>query len=127
MNLIAEGMRPAQIAKRIHPEDKEARKDLRRRIWKLVREDAEFQARVASRARGEMVLDLIPATRRLGKRAKRLGKAQETKLLYEASGFHNPRVKHEHSGDISIKLEIPRPEKVSHVDDDVVDAEVVEE
>ena len=91
----------------------------------MVRGDDRFHAMVSAAAHGEMVEGLIPATQALGKRAAR-GRPDAIKLLFEASGFHNPRVKHEHSGDINIHLDMPRPERV--VDEDqVVDAEVVDD
>jgi hypothetical protein len=118
---IAEGKRPEQIAREIHPTDLLKRRHLRFRIWRHVRKDAELHSRIAERARGELVLALIPTTRALAGRAAR-GRVDAAKVVLEASGFHNPRVKHEHSGEINIKLSIPRPKAV-----DVPDADVVED
>jgi hypothetical protein len=62
----------------------------------------------------------------LRRRASR-GNPTAIRLLFEATGFHNTKVKHEHSGDITVKLEgIPRPEPVVEEDHDIVDAEVVD-
>lgn len=72
----------------------------------------------------------------LAKRAKR-GRVDAIRLALEVTGVHNPRVRHEHSGDISISLKMPRPAEVSNQtageaaqaleEGNVVDAEVVEE
>ena len=72
----------------------------------------------------------------LSRRAKR-GRVDAIKLALEVTGVHNPRVKHEHSGDISISLNMPRPPVVENnivgapaqavEDGTIVDAEVVEE
>lgn len=126
LECAARGMRPPEIAKLI-TKDKKRQKVWRARIWNVIKTDAKFQADLAARAQAEMALDLVPSVKRLGKRASRLGKPQEVKLLAEMSGFHNPRMQHEHSGEISIKLDIPRPARLSVDDDEItVDAEVVE-
>lgn len=124
---LAKGMTPPQIAKHMYPEadQKAERKRMRTRLWRMIREDPAFQAKVAQRAKAQMVTDLLPATEALGKRAKR-GRPDAIKLLMEASGFHNPRVKHEHSGDIKITMDIPRPARVE-TEDDVIDVDPVEE
>jgi hypothetical protein len=69
------------------------------------------------------MVGLVPATHALAGRAAR-GRPDAIKVLFEASGFHNPRVRHEHSGEIKIKLDMPRPAFGS--DDEVVDADVVD-
>lgn len=126
--LLADGKRPAYIAKLMHPEDKKARKRARARIWRMVRNESEVMAKlIAEEAQVEMMLGLGPATKALTRRAAK-GRPDAIKLLYEASSFHNPRVKHEHSGDIKITLEsVPRPSFQGSDDDDAIDAEVVDE
>lgn len=92
----------------------------------MVKGDERLAMMIVADAKGEMMMGLIPATEALTRRAAK-GRPDAIKLLYEASGFHNPRVKHEHSGDIKITLEsVPRPTFQSD-DDDVVDADVVDE
>lgn len=129
--LVARGYQPAEIARLRFPgntdEDKRRRHLLRKKLWRAVRSDAIVHQRVAEIAKAHLVMGVAPASQRLAKRSKRLGKSQDVKLLYEASGFHNSRVQHEHSGDIKITLDIPRPTRLSIEDDEVVDAEVVEE
>lgn len=130
ISCLEKGMRPNQIAALIAGKGQanKARRNMWRvRIWKMLEADPQLQAQIAARAQAEMALALVPSIKRLGKRAARLGKPAEIKLLAEMSGFHNPRVKHEHSGDINVNLNIPRPEKLTVDPDEVVDAEVVDE
>lgn len=88
----------------------------------MVRHDEEFARRVALRARGELLIGLGPAVAGLSRSGAR-GRVDAAKLLLEASGFHNPRVKHDHSGSIEIKLTMPRPERQAV---DIPDADVVD-
>lgn len=118
---IALGKRPHQIARQIYPDNRSKRAVLSRRIWTMASDDGEFHAMVARRARAEMLFGLGPATKALAGRAGR-GRVDAIKLLFEASGFHNTHIKHDHSGEIKVKLDIPRPT----FDADVADAEVVE-
>jgi hypothetical protein len=72
--------------------------------------------------KAETALALPGVTRALVRRAQR-GRVDAIKLLFELTGFYNPRsiVDHNHSGEININLTMGgRPEPV-------VDAEVVEE
>ncbi len=129
VELLAKGKSPAEIAKIMYPEDKKRRKAMRAKLWRMVRSDARVAQALGERAQGQMLLDLVPATTALGRRAKK-GRPDAIKLLFEASGFHNPKVKHEHSGDIKVVLDMPRPARVETSDandDEVTDAEVVAE
>jgi len=84
--------------------------------------DPRIKASVVADAQLEIMLAMPMAARALGRKAGR-GYENAIKLLFEASGFHNPRVRHEHSGDIKITLDIPRPNFEAET---VPDAEVVE-
>lgn len=119
------GLTLPEMAKKLAPDDVKKRKKIRRQLRTLTRGDQRLQEMVATAARGEMVAGLIPATQALAKRAAR-GRPDAIKLLYEASGFHNPRVQHEHSGDIKITLDMPRPPRHDPDEDDAIDVEVVE-
>lgn len=129
LELFAKGHRPPDIAYAKYPDDRIKRQKLRRKLWRLIQRDARIQSALAERAKAELVLGVAPASERLAKRSRRLGKPQEVKLLFEASGFHNSRVQHEHTGDIKISLDMPRPERLSvdPEDEEVIDAEVVDE
>lgn len=78
------------------------------------------------------ITEAIPEiTEALVRRATR-GRPDAIKLALEIAGIHNPRVSHEHSGDITVTLaSVPRPEPVvnpnAQLEEPVVDAEVVEE
>lgn len=102
-------------------------------IHRTVATDEEFQMAVALAAKGQMLLALPGITEALIKRAKR-GRPDAIKLIYEASGFHNPRMQHEHTGEIDLRIvQVPRPTPVDNeirprqLDQPIVDADVVEE
>ena len=125
-DLLAKGMGPAAIAKKLHPNDRRARAKLRKKLWKMVRRDAELAVKVAERAHGELLVHLVPMTRSLAQRAIATGKPDAVKLAMEVAGFHTPKQAHEHSGEIKIKVDMPRPAN-ANAQEDVVDAEVVED
>lgn len=88
--------------------------------------DSKLQESIVGRARFNMMAGLPEASAALARRAGR-GNVPAIKLVYEATGLHNPRVQHEHSGDITIHMDIPRPTFTQDVDSTAVeDAEVVE-
>lgn len=120
---IAAGHAPAAIARKLGGDDPAKRKHWRSKIHRYLREDQRLAVALAGRAREQMLVDLVPTTKAMGQRARR-GRVDAGKLILEASGFHNPRVKHEHSGDIKITLDMPRPRHLDE-DTDFVDAEVV--
>jgi hypothetical protein len=94
----------------------------------MLEKDQGLDERISRRAHAVMKAGLIAGVQRLTDRAVHLGKPDAIKLLMEASGFHNPRVDHKHSGDINIKLTIPRPElpkQAGHAE--VVDGTAIEE
>lgn len=120
------GMKPPDIAKALAKGDKAKAKRLRQRIWKTIRSDAEFHRRLGERAKGQMVVDMLPAVNAVGKRAAR-GRMDAAKLLLEATGVHNPRIKHEHTGEIKVSLDLPRPDFVeATVVEDITDAVAAE-
>lgn len=122
----AKGHRPADVAAKVHPTDKKKRRALRLKLHRLARSDADFQRAFGEAARAELLWALPAAAHALGRRAAR-GNPRAITLLLEATGFHNPRVKHDHSGEITVKVEgMPRPQPVEAVTDEVVDAEVVD-
>lgn len=122
---LSDGESVDEIAFRLYPgntrHDKIKRRRFRERVFKYTAEDPTLQLALTTASKAEMWLALPAVTHALIRRAVR-GRPDAIKLLFEASGFHNPRVKHEHSGDINIKLSIPRPTPV-----DIPEADVVEE
>lgn len=124
LEAIERGETPKDVARRLYPDDKRARKMARNRFWEIVGRDEALAQTIVTRARTRMLIGLGPATDALARRAAK-GNIPAIKLLYEASGLHNPRVKHEHSGEVKIVLDMPRPSfgAEGHIED----AEVVEE
>jgi hypothetical protein len=120
---MAKGERPMDIARKLHPHDSKARLRTYMKIRRLALKDQRVLERINEDLQIEMMVGLVPATQALVTRASR-GRPDAIKLLYEASGFHNPRVKHDHSGEIQIKLVMPRPK--FDADATVADAEVVD-
>lgn len=110
LRALERGERPPEIAKRLYPNDKRKAKKLRSRLWYKLRHDIDLQKAIVERGQANLMLGIIPATVGLSSRAGR--KTDAAKYVLEATGVHNPKVKHEHSGEISIKLDIPRPKFV---------------
>lgn len=96
---------------------------MRMRRWAL---EDDFQKMYMNYMKAEQLLWSGAILRALHRRASR-GNIPAIKLAMEASGLHNPRVQHEHSGEIVISLKgLPRPVPTPD-DDQVVDADVVED
>jgi hypothetical protein len=127
LEAIFNGHKPREIAKRLAPHDKAERRRIRARLRRLIQRP-EFAAALHARGQLELAVALGPTIKRLAQRAAATGKPDAVKLVFEASGFHNPRVKHDHTGSVEIKLTIPRPalpeQTTDHVDAE--DVEVVE-
>lgn len=127
--LIAEGFTTAQIAQKLAPKDKKKRAAWRAKLRRWAMHDEAYQQQLvlAGRAKAlQAAVGVIPAVEKRGRR----GRTDAAKYLAEVSGFHNPKVKHEHSGGLELKIvNAPRPKKVETVDStaEVTDAEVVED
>lgn len=126
IELAARGLKPPQIAKKVFPKDAKKRGALRRKLWKIAHADVDFQRRVAARAQAELVYDLPAMMNALGRRAKTTGKPDAVKLAAEMTGFHTPKQQHEHSGEVKIKLDMPRPKAIDGDGEEITDAEVVD-
>jgi len=125
---LADGKDVKELARMIAKGDPERYKYWRRKIRRWAYYDKEFRAHLGIVAEGTTLLALPNAAYGLARRAAR-GNVPAVKLLFEATNFHNPKVKHEHSGEVKVKLEVggqalnaPRPAPV----EDVIEAEVVE-
>lgn len=123
---LAMGYHPRDIARRLHPHNPREMRKARRRIEQAIKSDPRLYANVLDHVRTDIMSGVGPAVRGLIKRAKS-GNPQASRLILEIAGVHNPRVKHEHQGDIKIKLEgLPRPKfERASIDDEIVDADVV--
>lgn len=128
--MVLDGMSSSEIALQMAPNDEVKRKRIRGLVRRMVALDEELQERFHIQAHGTLQEGIIPATEALARRAAR-GRPDAIKLLYEASGFHNPKIQHEHSGEVKVSLSMmPRPEHVQNpaaLEEPVVDATVVED
>jgi hypothetical protein len=120
---MARGLMPMDIARKLYPDDHKKRLAAYMRIRRRALSDERVVRRIQEEVKLTFMAGLGPASRALVARAAR-GRPDAIKILYEASGFHNPRVQHQHSGEIKIRLEVPRP--AFGQDDEVVDADVVD-
>jgi hypothetical protein len=109
--LIRKGWTATDIAKRIAPEDPRKQKIIQNQVYRVMADDPEWQA--MQQATGAAIaMEAWPgAVSALARRSMR-GRTDAIKLQGEVSGFHNPRIQHEHSGDINLKLVLPRPPEV---------------
>lgn len=127
---MAEGRSPTMIAKTLRPGDKTGQATMRRRIYNMYKQPR-MQDELAARLKLMTIMGLGPAVRALNRKAA-AGRVDAIKVLFEASGFYNPRIQHDHSGEIEITIRnAPRPERVkeeylgNHVIEAIIDAEVV--
>lgn len=129
----ANGRTPEELARKLFPgTDRVARRRRRQfadQCYGLAANDPRFQTLIANRAKGKLIWHLNDVAEALVRRASVGGaRVDAMKLALEASGFHNPRIQHDHSGEVKLTLNIPRPPVL---DDEgrpekVVDADVVE-
>ena len=80
------------------------------KLEKLVVESPLLTEALFNKGKVRLMTAVPDITDSLSIRAQETGKPDAVRLAFEASGFHNPKVQHEHSGDISISLNIPRPD-----------------
>lgn len=124
LNALADGVTAAQLARKMAPDDKAKRKRLRAKFRYLAHKQS-VQDAAGQIAKAEAVLGVLPATNALVRKAS-AGRVDAIKLLYEASGFYNPRTEVNHSGEVQITIKgLPRPTPV--VDETISDAEVIED
>jgi hypothetical protein len=120
--LIWRGVHPRQIVKQLYPGQKQQQAVAYRKLRSAIVHDTRIAAILAEETQLTMMIGVGPALRALNARANSRN-VQAIKLLLEATGVHNPRVRHEHSGEIKIKFEAPRPTFEQHI----TDADVVED
>jgi hypothetical protein len=124
--LIKRGWTSQEIAEHLGGGDERRIKTIRTQILRIIGSDKEIGEHLALVTTGSM-REALPATGDgLGRRAGR-GRVGEAKLLMEATGFHSSRQRHEHTGKIEISISAPRPEPVAQIEEQIVDAEVVED
>lgn len=124
--LVGEGQHPKDLARKLHPHDRAARRRTYMRLRRLALSDARLAQTVSDDAKLDLIVGLRPTVQALIRHARR--RPDAAKLVLEASGFHNPRVSHEHSGEVNIKVTMPRPDfKSTQAQEPVVDADVVDD
>lgn len=126
VNGVLDGMSQAAIVNQlVGRENRSSAKAKRiRRHYRELMQRPEVQALIAQQAQATLIGGIPGITEALVRKA-RTGRVDAIKLAFEASNFHNPKVNHEHSGEVRITLDIPRPERVED-EMHVVDADVVE-
>ena len=129
--VLATGVDPLKLARRLAGKDEVAGRRWRMRI-KAAMDNPHAQAILAKSAQADMWLNLLPITDAVIQRARR-GRPDAIRMVWQATGFYNEKVQHEHSGDVAITLKIARPEPVvdhtkrMDLEEGIVDADVVEE
>jgi hypothetical protein len=121
--LLDQGYKPRQIAKVMARRGMGKHPAILRQAYQLAGQNKNFQEHQAARAKGIILSDMEGIMSGLLRRA-RTGRPDAVKLALEMTGVHNPKMQHEHSGDISIRLELPRPTPPKAID--VPDADVVD-
>lgn len=132
---LHKGYTPQEAAKKTVPKPGRKQRLALRQAYRILATDQTLQQAIAEEAKGILVRGVPVASTAVTKRASR-GRVDAAKLVFEASGFYNPRIQHEHSGDIKVTIDIPRPERVDErpgnssaagPGPEVVDADVVED
>jgi hypothetical protein len=126
LRMVNKGYTITSIADQLAGDDVLKARRIRARIHQIVAIDEEIQQVLGTISRGTLIGGMPEVTEAVMRRGSK-GNIPAAKLAMEASGFHNPRMDHHHSGKIEIELKgVPRP--AATVDEDhVVDADVVEE
>lgn len=110
--MLAGGITHTEIARRLAPKDLKRQKIIRNYIRRTAFTDKEFREQVAQKIKAVALLDMGAAVQSLIQRAIDTGRPDAVKLALELTGVHAPRVEHEHSGEVAISFNLPRPAPV---------------
>jgi hypothetical protein len=128
---LSRGVPPDQVPRRLAKGNKVLYKKLRYRMKTMWSYDY-IQYAVQERVRAMAMAGMVASMPALVRRAQR-GRIDAIKFLGELSGVHNPKVSHEHSGDVNLRfIAMPRPDQATvdqtqpQLEEPVVDAEVVD-
>lgn len=130
--LISLGVSRNDLAKQLGKGDPVRQKAWRQKIRLLLATNPLTQAQLGMAAQADLWESLGPATQAIIARAKR-GRPDAVRMVWAATGFHNEKVQHDHSGEVQVTLAINRPARVEDrtkrmdLEEGIVDAEVVEE
>lgn len=109
--------------------DKAKARRYREKLRRMLAKDPILKRAIMERSRDTLVAGLPGAMQAAVKRSHR-GRMDAVRFVSESTGFHNPKVKHEHSGEVKITVNVPRPKfaDTESVADDMAieDADVVE-
>lgn len=108
MGLLRRGEHPMDTVKRLYPRDRQAQRVTYRKLKTAILYDPRVAELLREESQLALAVGLVPTVNALVRRAAR-GNVPAQKLVLEATGVHNPRVRHEHSGEITIKFDAPRP------------------
>lgn len=126
---LMKGYSVEQIACKVDPSKGRKYRQIKGEVQYAASQSQEFLEWQVGRAKGTIISNVEELGQALVARGKR-GRTDAIKLGLEMTDIHNPKVKHQHSGDISINLNMPRPPRVENpaaqLDEPIVDAEVVE-
>lgn len=124
VDYLADGLEYRELAEKMGRGNETKARKWRMKIRSWAAADPFFQQSLALATTAELNLGLPLTGRALVRRARK-GYVPAIKLLFEASGFYRPTEKHEHSGEIKITVQgMARPPEV---EDQVVDATVVDD
>lgn len=124
---FADGHNIAAVAAKLAGPDPKKRRNMRRKLRRIVYTDARMREVINMNAQVEAIVGAVPAVQALSRRASR-GRTDSIKLLLAMAGIYNERITHEHTGEINIKMEgmIRPPRTVDSTAAEVIDADVVE-
>lgn len=127
LTLLGDGHSLGSAARELAKKNGHTEKAWRQLLRRWAATDEVFQRAIALEAHGQLGVDLVRVVKAVGNRAAR-GNPNMARLAMEASGFHNPKVDHKHSGEVKITLSgIPRPTAGQEDPPTITEAEVVEE
>lgn len=108
--LAKRGYTAPQIAAKLAPNNARKRRTIKQQVQRVIQRDEQLVASRIDTGNGAIV-DLWPdMVEAQIKRALR-GRTDAMKFLAELSGIHNPKVQHEHSGDVNLRfIAMPRPD-----------------
>lgn len=104
---LADGKTAPEIANRLSKGNKQKARQIRSKLRRWATQP-EFRNALFEVTQGNMILALPEINEALVRRAAR-GRPDAAKMIWSATGFHNDKVSHEHSGGIEITVSIPRP------------------
>jgi hypothetical protein len=127
IELLVQGKSLYAVAKELAARNGHSARTYNRILRRWLTQNEMVQKELAMAAQSELVGGTPKVARAVVNRGGR-GNPNMARLALEASGFHNPKVDHKHSGEVKITLSgIPRPSAGPDETPPVTDAEVIED